>query len=90
MTAIPEKEELSKTIVAAARAHHEYQTNILDGVRHEQWAGWYAAYILGRLGDLTSPSRLTRWLEEVPNDKNWFKRAAEHIHPKLSSEDKNR
>jgi hypothetical protein len=86
MTVIPAKEELSQTIVAAARAHHEYQTNILGGVRHEQWAGWYAGFILGRHGDITSPSQLTRWLEEVPNDKAWFKRAAEHVYLKLANE----
>ena len=70
-------------LIAAAKAHHEYQTNSLGGVRHKQWAGWYAAYVLGRLGDFTKPSVLSEWLDEVSDEKDWFKKAAEYVYLKI-------
>jgi len=73
------QQQLIKTLSEAATAHHEYQSNFLGGVRHEQWASWYSAYVLGRLGDFTTPTLLTGWLEEVSDEKPWFKKAAEHI-----------
>ncbi len=79
MNELPTKEQLLKTLIDAGKAHHEFQSNFLGGVRHTQWAGWYSAYILGRLGDFTTPTLLTEWLEEIPNDKGWFRKAAEHI-----------
>ena len=82
---MPTEEELLKTLIAAAKSHHEYQTNILSGVRHKQWAGWYSAYVLGRLGDFTTPSLLSKWLEEVPGRDGWFKRAAKHVHLNIST-----
>jgi hypothetical protein len=81
----PAHDQLLATLIAAARAHHEFQTNILGGVRHSQWAGWYAAYLLGRLGEFTTPSQLTRWLEEVTEEKGWFKNAAAHISLKIKN-----
>ena len=81
---MPTQEQILKTLIAAAKAHHEYQANILGGVRHLQWAGWYAAYVLGRLGDFTTPSLLTKWLEEV-SDEKWFKKAAEHVFSKITA-----
>ena len=30
--------------------------------RDERWAGWYAAYVLGRVGDFATPSDLAEWL----------------------------
>jgi len=86
MNTIPKQDQLLKTLIAAAKAHHEYQTNILGGVRHAQWSGWYAAYILGRLGEFATPSVLTKWLEEVTDEKSWFKKAAEHVHRKIRTE----
>ena len=80
---MPTKEQILKTLIAAAKAHHEYQTNILGGVRHNQWTGWYSAYVLGRLGDFTTPSLLSKWLEEVSDEKGWFKNAAEYVHLKI-------
>lgn len=68
-----------EALLAAGRAHHEFQANYLADVRHEQWAGWYAAYVLGRLGDFTSATLLTHWLEQVTDEKSWFKKAAENI-----------
>lgn len=79
MTIVPTKQELVKTLISAAKAHHEFQSNFLGGVRHSQWAGWYAAYVLGRLGDFTTPSFLAGWLEEVTDKNGWFNKAAEHV-----------
>jgi hypothetical protein len=80
----PTKQQLIKALIAASRAHHEFQTNYMDGVRHEQWAWWYSAYILGRLGEFTSPTQLTQWLSEVVDEKSWFKTASEYVSSKLS------
>jgi hypothetical protein len=85
MTTIPTKQQLLKTLIAAARAHHEFETNFLSGVRHEQWAWWYSAYVLGRLEEFTTPTLLTQWLTEVGDEKEWFKKAAEHVSSKISA-----
>ena len=84
MATIPTKQQLLKTLIAAARAHHEFQTNYLGGVRHEQWAWWYSAYVLGRLEEFTTPTLLTQWLAEVSDEMDWFKKAAEHVSSKIS------
>ena len=81
---LPTQEDIYHTLLAAAKAHHEYQDNILGGVRHEQWAGWYAAYVLGRLGEFTTPSQLSHWLDEVNEEKSWFRKAAEQVYEKYS------
>lgn len=86
MSTIITQQQLLKTLIDAAKAHHEYQTNFLGGVRHAQWASWYSAYVLGRLGDFTTPTLLTGWLEEVSEEKSWFKKAAEHVHLKLETD----
>jgi len=78
-TDIPTKEELAEALRVAGAAHHEYETIVLKGVRHEEWAVFYAAYVLGRLGDFAKPSALTRWLTEAPLTDNWAESAAAHI-----------
>lgn len=78
MSSIPTEGQLRFALKAAAKAHHEFQENALNGVYHEQWAMWYAAYVLGRLGDFTTATLLTQWLSEV-DDENWFKKAAEYV-----------
>ncbi len=67
----PSKEQLAKALAAAGRAHHDYESNYLAGKRDEQWPGWYAAFVLGRLGDFTTPTTLSHWLEEAPGDTDW-------------------
>ena len=79
MTSLPTKQQIMETLLAAGKTHHEFQVNFLDGVRHKQWAMWYSAYVLGRLGNFTTPTLLTQWLEEVSDKKEWFKKAAEHV-----------
>ena len=52
------------------------EVNVLDGVRDEYWSAWYSAYVLGRLGDFTSPSDLTHLMDSVPSDGDWFSSAS--------------
>lgn len=75
----PARQDLEDALAAAGAAHHEYEVNLLGGKRDEQWPGWYAAYVLGRLGDFTSPTSLSRWLEKAPADGDWSVSAAAHV-----------
>lgn len=79
MPTLPNQKQIKHALVAAAKAHHEFESNYLGGIRHEQWAYWYAAFVLGNLGDFISPTQLTRILENVTDTENWFKSAAEQI-----------
>lgn len=74
------QEALSALLAETWKSHSEFQENYLDNVRDEMWAGWYAAYLIGRLGPIMPPSRLTRILESVqaPNDR-WTDTAAADI-----------
>ena len=75
----PSQEQLKEALDAAGSAHHEYQTTTLSGVRDERWAGWYAAYVLGRLGDFATPSDLTKWLGASPAGDDWSASAAKYV-----------
>jgi hypothetical protein len=79
MTNVPAIGELADALRAAGAAHHEYEQTVLRGVRHEEWAAFYAAYVLGRLGDFAPPSVLTGWLTEAPLTQDWAESAAAHI-----------
>ena len=76
---MPDKEQLKAALAAAGSAHHDYETNYLKGTRDEQWAGWYAAFVIGRLGDFMSPTDVARSLEEVTGDGDWSENAASHV-----------
>ena len=72
--------ELAAALKAAGSAHHEYEQTALDGVFDEQWPMFYAAFVLGRIGDFATPSALMSWLEEVPSiDGVWTDIAARHV-----------
>ena len=75
----PSPNELATALTAAGSAHHEYETEFLGGVRDEQWAAFYAAFVLGRLGDFALPSALTRWFEEAPAGEDWSTSTAEYV-----------
>lgn len=79
----PAQDELERALRAAGHAHHEYEQNALGGSLDKQWPAWYAAYVLGRLGDFTLPSLLTSWLEGIHTEKDWFSAAAEAIYQRL-------
>ena len=86
MTNPPFDSDLAEVLTAAGSAHHEYEQTALKGVRDELWAGFYAAYVLGRLGDFTAASRLAALLEEVDAPSNWSAAAAEHVTTALSAQ----
>ena len=67
----PSHEQLTAALAAAGAAHHDYESRFLKGERDDQWPGWYAAYVLGRLGDFTSPTALSSWLESAPSEGKW-------------------
>jgi len=83
MDSIPTAQDLTEALSAAGSAHHDYESNFLQGARDEHWSGWYAAYVLGRLGDFTTPTTLAGWLSEVSGDGNWSKNAANHVVSKI-------
>jgi hypothetical protein len=84
MGSIPTEQILVEALSAAGSAHHDYESDFLGGARDEHWAGWYAAYVLGRLGDFTTPTTLAKWLSEVAGEGDWPKNAASHVASSLS------
>ncbi len=50
-TALFTKDQLAKLLCEAEQAHAEYERDELDGERDEQWAEWYAGYIISRIGN---------------------------------------
>jgi hypothetical protein len=86
MNEIPTHDTLRTTLQAAWDAHREFQAVYLNGVHDAMWAGWYAGFVIGRLGDFIAPSRLTYLLEEVsaaPED--WTETAAGHVRKALAA-----
>ena len=79
MADLPSDSAIAEALSAAGSAHHEYEQTALKGVRDELWAGFYAAFVLGRLGDFTAASGLAALLEEVDAPSNWSQAAAEHV-----------
>ena len=75
---------LQNALSAASECHYDYELNILNGEPDKKWAGWYAAYVLGRLGNFVSPATLTQWLEDTPNEDNWSALAASYILKQLN------
>ena len=80
----PQVAELAAAMKAAGSEHHEYEQTVLNGVFDEQWPMFYAAFVLGRIGEFTTPSALTSWLEEVPTDGVWADMAARHVINRMS------
>jgi len=71
--------DLERALSAAGAAHHDYEQKTLNGIRDELWTGFYAAYVLGRLGDFAPASVLSALLESAPSDKNWAASAAGYV-----------
>ncbi len=82
---IPSRDEIVEALQAAAAAHHDYQVNALDGVHDEQWPAWYAAYVLGRLGDFMTPTVLANWLSAAPASDDWSSGAADYVDERLGA-----
>ncbi len=79
MDATPSRKTLAEALNAAGIAHHDYEQNALGGTRDEHWAGFYGAYVLGRLGGFVTASVLVGFLEDAPEDGDWAVSAAEYI-----------
>lgn len=45
------KEDLARLLREAEAAHGKYETQELGGVRDEEWASWYAEFIVKALED---------------------------------------
>jgi hypothetical protein len=86
MTDPPFESDLAEVLSTAGSAHHEYEQTALKGVHDRLWAGFYAAFVLGRLGDFTAASRLAALLEEVDAPSNWPEAAAKHVTTTLSAQ----
>jgi hypothetical protein len=85
MADLPSKTGLEEALAAASAFHDEYERVVLKGVVDEAWAGFCAAYALGRLGEFATASRLAGLLEEVDEVDNWPAVAADHVLAKLRS-----
>ncbi len=83
---LPSQDNLTKALGHAGSAHHEYEQVTLGGKRDEQWSGFYAAYVLGRVGDFTAPSALSQWLEEAPGGEEWATSAAGFVLSRLGAQ----
>ena len=79
------REELVKALQAASAAHHDFEVNALQGIHDEQWPGWYAAYVLGRLGDFVTPTTLAGWLSAAPASNDWPSSTADYIEERLGA-----
>lgn len=75
MASAPTPNDLEQALRDAGSAHHEYEQTFLGGERDTQWAGFYAAFTLGRLGAIAKPSVLTKLLQEASGD-DWASAAA--------------
>lgn len=85
MADLPSQSMLEQTLAAAVAVHDEYERTALKGVVDRAWAGFYAAYVLGRLGDFAPASRLAALLTEVEDISDWEAVAANHVLMKLRS-----
>jgi hypothetical protein len=82
----PSQSELENALADAGSAHHNYEQVTLDGKRDDQWSGFYAAYALGRVGDFTAPSALSKWLEDTPGSEKWAAAAASYVLSRLDGQ----
>lgn len=46
---VPVRAFLATLLEDAAKAHHEYEQNELNGANDAEWAKWYAKHIAGKL-----------------------------------------
>ena len=75
----PTKAQLIAALARAGELHHSYEKVYLAGERDERWAGFYAAYVLGRYGDFERPELVAEQLEKTPVSENWAADAAEAV-----------
>ncbi len=85
MADLPSLVSLAAVLAAADELHDEYERVGLKGVVDGTWAGFYAAFVIGHVGEFTLPSRLAELLAEVDEADDWPGAAAEHVLTKLRS-----
>lgn len=75
----PSHKSLKQALNDAGAAHHDYEQVVLGGERDEQWPAFYAAYVLGRVGDFAPASSVSRWLQSAPAEADWADSAAAFV-----------
>ena len=85
MEDLPSAVSLAAALAAVDAVHDEYERVALKGVVDAGWAGFYAAFVLGRVGDFAAASRLAELIEEVEETEDWPAAAADHVLMKLRS-----
>lgn len=78
-------------LIQAGNAHHVYEQTVLKGAYDQEWANWYADYVIQHgLGDLLNQSVTTeqvsqffsesyRMYEQKNTDQNWASYTAEKM-----------
>ncbi len=84
---IPTRDKLIVALNNAGKAHHHYQQEALRGIHDQQWPPFYAAYTLGRLGDFTTATSLSKWLGEAPAAENWSESTADFVLEQMNSDE---
>ena len=82
MTDIPDQAALREALADAAASHHDYEAVYLKGVRDSQWSGYYAAFVLGRLGGFAPASVLATCLEAAEG-ADWATAASDLVIDRL-------
>jgi hypothetical protein len=85
MADLPDRKTLTAAFASADSAHEEYERTVLRGVTDEAWAGFIAAFVVGKLGEFVSAGRLALLISEVDESEAWPEAAADHVLMKLRS-----
>jgi hypothetical protein len=80
----PSLDSLTRALADAGAVHHDYEQVALGGERDELWPGFYAAFVIGRLGNFVSSSALSSWLEKAPSGVDWPTSAGDYVLGRLS------
>jgi hypothetical protein len=85
MADLPDRKTLAATFASADVAHEDYERTVLKGVTDEAWAGFIAAFVVGRLGEFVPVGRLALLISDVAESEHWPEDAADHVLMKLRS-----
>lgn len=85
MADLPDRDTLATVLATADAVHEEYERTALKGMGDDKWPGFVAAFVIGRLGEFVTASRLAILIEEVDDSGDWPRAAADHVLTKLRS-----
>ncbi|MEJ0013532.1 MAG: hypothetical protein WDM94_13110 [Bauldia sp.] len=85
MADLPDRDTLADALAIADAVHEEYERSALKGMGDDKWPGFFAAFVIGRLGEFVAASRLALLLEEVEESEEWPRVAADYVLMKLRS-----